>query len=94
MHNETTNTRDHTVDRESRSEPRRRVLKGAMLTFNKGYGAFECVVRNQSEHGARLSFGDASAIPTQFDLKVSGEQAARHAVVQWRTMTAIGVRLI
>ncbi|MFI0846405.1 PilZ domain-containing protein [Mesorhizobium sp. IMUNJ 23232] len=82
---------DGQVFTDRRGIERRRVLKGARLTFNKGYGSFECVVRNVSDSGARLTFGDTSAIPSQFDLLISGEDHARRATVRWRTMTALGV---
>ncbi|MEQ1953170.1 PilZ domain-containing protein [Mesorhizobium yinganensis] len=82
---------DGKVFPDRRASERRRVLKGAKLTFNKGYGSFECVVRNVSDHGARLTFGDTSAIPSQFDLLISGEDRARRATVRWRSMTALGV---
>ncbi len=84
---------DGTVFANRRAESRFRVFKGATLTFNRGYGALECVVRNRSEHGARLSFGDASAVPPQFDLRIAGEGAAHRARVCWRTMTQVGVSL-
>ena len=82
---------DGEVFADRRQGDRRRVLKGARLTFNKGYGAFECVVRNLSEGGARLSLGDTSAVPSQFDLLITGEDAPRPATVRWREMTALGV---
>lgn len=82
---------DGHVFTDRRSGERRRVLKGARLAFNKGFGAFECVVRNLSESGARLSFGETSAVPSQFDLQISGEDVFRKATVRWRTMTALGV---
>ncbi|MDQ6433570.1 PilZ domain-containing protein [Mesorhizobium sp. LHD-90] len=84
---------DGEVFADRRQEDRRRVFKGARLTFNKGYGAFECVVRNVSESGARLVFGDTSAIPSHFDLLMSGEERARKATVRWRSVTALGVSL-
>jgi len=76
---------------ERRREQRQRVFKGGSLRFNRGYGALECVVRNLSVHGARLAFGDTTAVPAHFDLQVSGEPAARAAHVRWRTLTDIGV---
>lgn len=82
---------DGEVFEERRSEMRRRALKGATLTFNGGYGAFECVVRNISERGARLTFGDASAVPARFDLTISGEGRSRAANVRWRSLTDVGV---
>ncbi len=78
---------------ERRQEDRRRVLRGARILFNQGYGAFECLVRNRSETGARLSFGDASGVPSLFEVEISGEQGRRQAFVRWRTLTEIGVAL-
>ena len=75
---------------EKRGGHRRRMLKGAKLSFNNGYGAMECVVRNVSEGGALLAFGDTSAVPTLFNLAIGGEPA-RPARVRWRRETAIGV---
>ena len=79
---------------ERRAYPRRRVLKGATLSFNKGYGALECVVRNESERGALLSFGETSAVPSRFDLTVRGDDMARHAKVRWRTLSLVGVEFV
>ena len=84
---------DGEVFEDRRAEPRHRVFKGGSLSFNKGYGALECVVRNQSEHGARLRFGETSAVPPQFDLRVGGEDRVRRAHVRWRGLTDIGVAL-
>jgi hypothetical protein len=80
-----------TTTEERRGEPRRRVFRGAQVRFNKGYGAYECVVRNESGNGARLNFGDTSAVPTSFELVLNGERAGRMAHVRWRRATEIGV---
>jgi hypothetical protein len=78
---------------ERRAAQRRRVLKGATLTFNKGFSAFECVVRNQSEGGARLSLAETFALPQTFRLVISGEAEARTAHIVWRGLDKMGVRL-
>jgi hypothetical protein len=78
---------------ERRAMPRRRVLKGGVLSFNRGYGALECVVRNESAGGALLSFGETSAVPAAFDLTVKGAEA-RRAQVRWRGMTLVGVAFV
>ena len=79
---------------ERRIEERRRVLRGATLGFNKGYGALEGLVKNQSEHGARISFGDTAAVPNAFDLSISGDDRRRPAKVVWRTMREVGVEIV
>ena len=75
---------------ERRAAHRRRVLKGAVLTFN-GLGAFEAVVRNQTEKGAMLAFGDTTGVPASFDLAISLDETTRPAQVRWRSMNAVGV---
>jgi hypothetical protein len=77
---------------ERRTSHRQRVLKGATLSFNKGYSAFECVVRNLSEGGAKLSLGETFGLPATFRLSISGE-ATHVAHVVWRKANEIGVRL-
>lgn len=82
---------DGTVFAERRSAARRRVLKGAMLSFNKGYSAFECVVRNVSEKGAKLSLAETFSLPASFEVRISGEETSRKAHVRWRSMTSLGI---
>ncbi len=82
---------DGEVFADRRSETRHRVFKGGRLSFNKGYGALECVVRNLSGRGARLALGETTAVPNAFALEISGEGIARSAHVRWRSPAAVGV---
>ena len=77
-----------------RSEQRRRIFKGAVLRFDGGYGSRECVVRSMSDNGARLSFGDALAIPPRFEMRISDQVAFRPVEVCWRRGSDVGVRLL
>ena len=77
---------------ERRAVRRNRVYKGAIITFNKGQSAFECLVRNQSERGARLSMEQTFALPMSFTLAITVDRTARHACVVWRDPTEVGVR--
>jgi hypothetical protein len=85
---------DGEVFEDRRGMARHRVLKGGMLSFNKGYGALECVVRNLSDSGARLAFGDTAAVPPRFGLRISGHDMVRDAQVRWRTLTDVGVEFV
>jgi hypothetical protein len=80
--------------RERRATPRHRTLKGATLEFNRGFGAFECVVRNLSEGGARLVFGDTLGVPTRFDLRIGPDGEWRPALVRWRGLTDLGIAFV
>ncbi|MGT2465649.1 hypothetical protein ACVOMV_11335 [Mesorhizobium atlanticum] len=77
---------------ERRIERRRRVLRGATLRFNRGFGVVEGLMRDESEHGAQLSFGDTTGVPQGFEVVVNG--AARAALVRWRSTTLIGVQFV
>lgn len=76
---------------ERRTVERRRSFKGALLRFNGGYSALECVVKNFSAGGGRLCFGEATAVPPRFELKVGPEGTFRRAAVKWRKGNEIGV---
>ena len=78
---------------ERRGALRRRVLKGATLSFNRGYSAFECVVRNRSDGGAKLSLAETFALPITFRLTIAGEAQTHTAHVVWRGLDQVGVRL-
>lgn len=78
---------------ERRASQRRRVLKGATLSFNSGYSAFECVVRNRSENGAKLSLAETFALPSTFRLAIAGEGGAHMARIIWRKPDEMGVIL-
>lgn len=84
---------DGAVFTDRREGVRHRVLKGATVAFNRGYSTFECIVRNQSDRGARLSFAETFALPGAFNLALSG-QAPRAVEVRWRSMTAVGVEFV
>lgn len=77
---------------ERRETRRQKVFKSGTLRFNKGYGALECVVKNQSADGAMLMLGDTAGVPASFDLAI-GDNATRPAQLRWRSPTAVGVSL-
>lgn len=79
---------------ERRLEHRRRLLKGAMIKFNNGFGDLECVVRNLTTGGARISMGQTSGIPTRIQIQIAGERIPVEAKIEWRTPRDIGLRFL
>ena len=77
-----------------RTDYRRRVLKGANLYFNKGYGAFDCTVKNISSGGALVEMEDSSGLPGMFDFNIKGESEARSATISWRINGKAGIRFL
>ncbi len=76
---------------ERRAERRKRVLKGATITFNRGYGALQCVVRNMTENGAMLAFGETAGIPAKFDIRLGEDGELRKARICWRRPELVGI---
>jgi hypothetical protein len=54
-----------------RGAPRRRVYFGAKIFLSDGKSVFDCVVRDLSTSGARLSLGQFQAIPKRFTLLIT-----------------------
>lgn len=76
---------------ERRCERRKRVLKGATITFNRGYGALQCVARNMTDNGAMLAFGDTAGVPAKFEIQFAHEDVKRKARICWRKPELVGV---
>ena len=73
-----------------RTPTRRRVLKGAKISF-RGFGtSTECRVRDLSESGACLVVASPVGIPETFEL-VFSDGGVKHCRVEWRTAEKIGV---
>jgi hypothetical protein len=82
------------VAEERRAARRNRVFKGATIIFNRGHSVFECLVRNQNEHGAKLCLDQAFALPMSFAVSINGAEGRRKARVMWRGPDEIGVRFV
>ncbi len=78
---------------ERRRVRRRRVFKGARISFRGLRAAIDCTVHDFSEQGARLIVESPVGIPDRFDLVINGGPA-RFCCVVWRKATQIGVAFI
>jgi hypothetical protein len=79
------------ADEEHRSSVRQRTLKGAKVVL-RDRSTFDCVIRNQSDTGARLQFSDPVALPEQFDILITSSNTLVPAQRMWERGTAVGVR--
>ena len=66
--------------RDQRAAPRRRALKGAKIVFNGS--VLDCMVRNVSERGARVSLPSPTPLPDRVALHMPGG-AAYQAQRKW-----------
>jgi hypothetical protein len=81
------------ADAESRSARRLKVLKTGKVVFNNSASVLSCTVRDLSETGAKLVFGEALAdLPDDFKLVFPQDNSSREAKVMWRKGATIGVQ--
>ncbi|MEO6395283.1 MAG: PilZ domain-containing protein [Devosia sp.] len=78
---------------EMRAFPRHRTLKGGVIIFNSSRSTINCVMRDQSDGGARLQLPSLLGVPDQFDLVVS-DIPRQHCRVAWKAGQAMGVQFV
>lgn len=74
---------------ERRSETRRRVFKGGVITFN-GAG-IDCTVRNISKRGAALDVANAAMIPPRFSLAIKADDFIARCRMVWNNGQRVGI---
>jgi len=76
---------------ERRKAVREPTLLGGEIAFNKRSSTMDCVVRNISPLGAKVTFGDGAIVPKDFDLIIPRKDRSFHARMIWRLMNAAGL---
>jgi len=76
---------------ERRQFPRSRVYYGGMVAFNARQSTLACVVRNFSDHGARIEFENSATLPDRVDFEIERRGLSRPARLVWRNRNAAGL---
>lgn len=76
---------------ERRSLMRQKSFLHGRIYFNNRRSSLDCLVRDYSDQGARLTVSDSVAIPEVIELHVPHKDETRRAKVQWRTGYELGV---
>jgi hypothetical protein len=76
---------------ERRSVGRTRILKGALLFFNKRAGVHPCTVRDVTNLGAGIRAQNRQLMPLDFDLSFDGFRTVRQCRLIWRQGEFFGV---
>lgn len=76
---------------ERRSAPRYRTLKGALVVYGNHQVALDCLIRNVSDGGAKITLESTRDVPDTFELLVPKEHLIVAARAVWRSETALGV---
>ena len=80
-------------EKERRKAVRRRVYKGAKISFRGLRATIDCVVRDYSDSGARLGVESPVGIPDNFEL-IRADLPPVMCRVIWRKTSQIGVAFI
>lgn len=75
----------------NRASTRTRSLLRGMVIFANRMRSLDCMVRDVSENGAKLAFGDVPAIPDRFDLEIPARGQRLACRVAWRRGLEVGV---
>jgi len=65
-------------------------LRGCVY-FNKRRNAFDCLIRDLSDEGARIVFSESVSVPDIVDLYIPQKEQTIQARVQWRHGDEIGL---
>ncbi len=79
----------HTVER--RQSARQKSFLRGCIYFNNRRSAVDCLIRDISEHGARLTFSDTISIPDCIELYIPQKEQTLQAVVKRRHGMDVGV---
>lgn len=77
---------------DQRVAPRLKALIAARIAFNNGQSTLDCLIRNLSDTGAKLTVSAAGTLPECFDLIIAQKSVTRRARIAWRRGEDIGVR--
>lgn len=77
--------------RDRRQSVRDKVFYGAVAEINERGSTMDCVVRNISEGGACVEFGDAVHLPEEMNLSVAHKGRSFLARLIWRQANKVGL---
>ncbi|MBV9078187.1 MAG: PilZ domain-containing protein [Methylobacteriaceae bacterium] len=76
---------------EQRSAERTRTFLRGRIEYNGGQSSFDCLVRDLSEHGARVVVSEAVTLPETFRLHIPKNDRSETVHVKWRRGESVGV---
>jgi hypothetical protein len=74
-----------------RRTARNRTLFAGSVAFHPSMPTTDCLVRNLSPAGAKITFAGAAAVPDKFDLRLDRQERTFQARMIWRTAKEAGV---
>lgn len=79
---------------EHRREIRQRTFLKGRILFNKGASSMDCLVRDMSSSGARLSLTETTVLPETFDLYIPQKEKTYRSTLAWRRADGVGITFV
>ena len=76
---------------ERRAISRQKSFLQGRIFFNNRRTSYDCLIRDFSEHGAKLKFSSTLATPDAVELFIPAKEESYRAKVTWRNADEIGV---
>src|SRR5262245_53964409 len=76
---------------ERRQSARKRSFLQGRVYYNNRRASVDCLVRDISDTGAKLVFGETVVVPDALELYLPGREEMHRVFVQWRRGAEIGV---
>lgn len=76
---------------ERRSAPRQKTFLKGIILFNNRKSSADCVIRDLTDHGARLHFSASIITPDVVELQIPNKDQTLQAHVRWRKGDEAGV---
>jgi hypothetical protein len=76
---------------ERRSILRKRSFLQGRIFFNNRRSSVDCLIRDISDTGAKLSFSEAVTVPEVMELYVPAKEEMRRVRAQWRSGNDMGI---
>ena len=77
--------------KERRGVSRQKSFLQGRIFFNNRRTSYDCLIRDFSEHGAKLKFSSSLATPDAVELFIPAKEESYRAKVIWRNADEIGV---
>ena len=74
-----------------RNQPRHRTFLQGRVFYNHGRSTADCIIRELTDDGARLSFTDPVTLPHAFELHIPNRDQTLHVETIWNRGEEIGV---
>jgi PilZ domain len=76
---------------ERRARPRRKVLFGGVIVYDRGRGTFNCRIRDLTENGVKISISRTQTLPPDFYFISIRDQVAYKSRIAWRAGDEAGL---